>query len=285
MARRLRCREIRDREIRGKSASRSVSRVERFKSRQAAETLRTPPNLADRPLAVGILVADEGDADESEWRAASSASIDSRVWLIVPSARRAHRMTGSRHRRRDRFASSVRVERHQQAARAFDDERASAVRRRRAVAASISMPSRSAARCGEAGVLQPIGFGQDARRREAAQPAARVRVGFVRRVPPASASSNSRRALRRAPAAKHRLADAGIGAGDDDALLMPRTPLPPRASSAISCDESRLVDVERERDAQPRGALRHGRRADGADVEAARLHRRRQRHRALHRRR
>ena len=49
-------------------------------------------------------------------------------------------------------------------------------------------------------------------------------------------------------------------------------PLSSRARASTMAATLRLVDVERQREAQPRGALRHGRRADRADVEAARLH-------------
>ena len=47
----------------------------------------------------------------------------------------------------------------------------------------------------------------------------------------------------------------------------------------------RFIDMQRQRDAQPRGAFRHGRRADGADVIAPCLQRRGQRDGAPDRRR
>ena len=123
------------------------------------------------------------------------------------------------------------------------------------------------------GRRQPVGLGQDALRRQRPTAAARSRRPSRRRGPPAPASSSSRRARAASAAANTVLptsvsvpvtTKAGAHAAEPLQLLGER-----RRSSRSTCC---LVDIERQREAQPRGALGHGRRADGADVEAARLH-------------
>ena len=233
-------------------------------------------HCGDDPLRFGHLVADEGDAEHRDGAAAQRFERQQRV---VDRAERRAGAEDDRHApaRKDIGEHLSFRERHQQTAGALDDERCVGQPAASMLRASISTPSsrpRDAARRALSSRRLPAGCAPAAGRLSRANDLA-VRLLIEPRLHrfPVEAVERSRQRRR-----KYRLADAGIGAGDDEArswLVLRHD----RRQPGEHARNRRLIDIERDRDPQPRRAFRHGRRANCPDVEAVGLHARGDPHR------